>query len=178
MTRLHLLSQKKVKSFRYIREEEVCRTMAKIRAASDDNRAVDLSAMAMVLASSLICRVTAGKDYDEHGAGKKRFYELAEGFQLLTTSFYFSDYFPALGWLDRLTGSINKADIMCRRMDSMYQELIDEHLESRRVGKKEEEEEDILDILIRLKEEKSSPIDISWDNIKALLMVSVSSIFT
>ncbi|GFP83115.1 cytochrome p450 83b1 [Phtheirospermum japonicum] len=52
-----------------------------------------------------------------------------------------------------------------QRFDEL--ELIDEHLSR---NKKVDEEEDILDILIQLKEQKDCSVDLTWDNIKALLL--------
>ncbi|GFP83112.1 cytochrome p450 83b1 [Phtheirospermum japonicum] len=52
-----------------------------------------------------------------------------------------------------------------RRFDEL--ELIDEHVHRK---KEAERADDILDILIKLKEHKSCSIDLNWDNIKALLL--------
>ncbi|KAL8526488.1 hypothetical protein ACS0TY_015622 [Phlomoides rotata] len=57
-----------------------------------------------------------------------------------------------------------------QNLDLFYQELIDEHLENKRL-KKMEEEEDNVDVLIKLKEEKPCSIHITWNHIKAMLTV-------
>ncbi|XP_047964302.1 6,7,8-trihydroxycoumarin synthase-like [Salvia hispanica] len=165
---VHLLSVKKNQSFRPVREMEVSRMVAKIQRLSEspEPRPVDLSHVAMALGSSLICKIAFGKRYEEDGPEFRRFEKLLNDAQAALMEFYVSDYFPALGWVDRVTGAIDRLDKVFYGLDSFYQELIDEHLDPRR---EKVENEDILDVLIKLKEEKLSSIDLDWNRIKALL---------
>ncbi|KAL1535413.1 6,7,8-trihydroxycoumarin synthase-like [Salvia divinorum] len=169
ITALHLLSVKKNQSFRHVREAEVSRVVARIRSLSEspEPRHVDLSHVAMALGSSLICKIAFGKRYEDDGPEIRRFEKLLSDAQEAMMEFYMSDYFPALGWVDRVTGAVDRLDRVFYGLDSFYRELIDEHLDPRR--EKEENEEDILDVLIKLKEEKLSSIDLDWDRVKALL---------
>ncbi|XP_057781316.1 6,7,8-trihydroxycoumarin synthase-like [Salvia miltiorrhiza] len=165
ITTIHLLSPKKVQSFRPIREDEISRMISKIREASDENRAVNMSEMAISLGINLICKIAFGKECP------RRFDELLEEVQAVAVAFYVSDYFPAFGWVDKLTGMIGRLDSAVKKMDSFYQELIDEHLDRKRVKEVEEEDGDVLDVLIQLKMQHKIPsIDFGWDNIKAILM--------
>ncbi|KAK6118954.1 hypothetical protein DH2020_047292 [Rehmannia glutinosa] len=163
ITAIHLLSVKKIQSFRPIREDEISRLVTKI---SGCNKVVNLSEMAMALGSSLICRIAFGKRYDENGSEIGRFDELLHEAQALLATFFVSDYFPAFGWVDKLTGLINRLETTFKNLDSFYQEIIDEHLGKKRDMK---EDGDILDILIQLKEENSCSVDLEWDHVKALL---------
>ncbi|KAH6794763.1 hypothetical protein C2S52_005240 [Perilla frutescens var. hirtella] len=170
ITTIHLFNLKKVKSFRPIREDEISHFITKISNFASSHQVVNLSEMAMALSSSLICRIAFGKKYDEHGSEMRRFDQLLHEVQTISIAFYMSDYFPALSWVDKLTGLINKVDTTCKKLDLFYQELIDEHLDASRVQTMDKED-DILDILIKLKEEHiSSSFDLTWDHIKALLM--------
>ncbi|XP_057781298.1 6,7,8-trihydroxycoumarin synthase-like [Salvia miltiorrhiza] len=165
ITTIHLLSPKKVQSFRPIREDQISRMISKIREASDENRAVNMSEMAVSLGINLICKIAFGKECP------RRFDELLEEVQAVAVAFYVSDYFPAFGWVDKLTGMIGRLDSAVKKMDSFYQELIDEHLDQKRVKEVEEEDGDVLDVLIQLKLQHKIPsIDFGWDNIKAMLM--------
>ncbi|XP_057775958.1 6,7,8-trihydroxycoumarin synthase-like isoform X2 [Salvia miltiorrhiza] len=165
ITTIHLLSPKKVQSFRPIREDEISRMISKIREASDENRAVNMSEMAVSLGINLICKIAFGKECS------RRFDELLEEVQAVAVAFYMSDYFMAFGWVDKLTGMIGRLDSAVKKMDSFYQELIDEHLDRKRVKEVEEEDGDVLDVLIQLKMQHKIPsIDFGWDNIKAMLM--------
>ncbi|KAH6770425.1 hypothetical protein C2S52_015228 [Perilla frutescens var. hirtella] len=167
ITAIHLFSPKKNQSFRPIREDEVSRVITKISSFSHtsfDRCAVNLSEMAMDLGSSLICRIAFGKRFDENRTFEKLLMEA----QIVVSALYVSDYFPSLSWVDKFCGSINNLDNIFEKLDSFYQEMIDEHLDPRRV-KNLDEEDDILDILIKLKEQDSCSVDLDSDRIKALL---------
>ncbi|CAI0415080.1 unnamed protein product [Linum tenue] len=55
-----------------------------------------------------------------------------------------------------------------REFDAFYQEIIDHHLDPNR--SKTEQDEDILDVLLQIKEDPSYKIRLTFDHIKALLM--------
>ncbi|XP_057779393.1 6,7,8-trihydroxycoumarin synthase-like [Salvia miltiorrhiza] len=164
---IHLLSAKKVQSFRPIREDEVSLMIANISKSASSHQVVNLSEMATAISCSLVCRIAFGKRYNNHEM--RRFNNLIDEFGAISLKFFVSDYVPALGWVDKLVGSTKRLHRIFENHDSFYQELIDEHLDPRR-AKKKEEEKDILDTLIKLKEDKSSPIDLNWNSIKALLL--------
>ncbi|KAG6395452.1 hypothetical protein SASPL_146097 [Salvia splendens] len=132
---------------------------------------INLSEATMAASISMVCGIVFGKRYEEGGAETKRFLQITRGLSVLTSSFFVSDYFPAFGLVDEISGRVKRADAMCKGMDEFYQELIDEHLESRR-EKEMKEEEDMLGVLIKLKEDDSSSNGLTWNNIKALLMVN------
>ncbi|CAI0382873.1 unnamed protein product [Linum tenue] len=87
--------------------------------------------------------------------------------QAMFTSFCFSDLFPVLGFIDRLNGLVGRLDKNFRECDAFYQEIIDEHLDPDRA---KPEQEDILDILLQLWKDRSFKVQLTFDNIKALLM--------
>ncbi|KAI3465531.1 hypothetical protein Pfo_022194 [Paulownia fortunei] len=164
---LHLLSQKQVLSFRPVREDEVCRMMGKISRLSSSSQPANLSDIAMSLASNLICRVAFGRRYDDNEYDKMRFDRLIMEAQALMVSFYFSDHFPALGWVDKVSGLLDRLHKNCKELDVFYQQLIDEHLNPSRP---KPDREDIIDLMIKIKDQNSSSLDLTWDHIKALLM--------
>ncbi|KAH6832657.1 hypothetical protein C2S53_006444 [Perilla frutescens var. hirtella] len=168
ITAVHLFSLKKNQSFRPIREDEISRVIAKILSfshVSSDIQVVNLSDIALALGSTLISRIAFGERY---GSEMHRLDVLVREVQAVLTTFYVSDYFPWFGWFDKLSGSINRLNRVFNNLDSFYEEMIDEHLDPKRV-KKVEEEDDILDILIKIKEQASCSIDLDSNRIKALL---------
>jgi len=56
-----------------------------------------------------------------------------------------------------------------KEMDKFYQQVIDEHMADSR--KNTPHEDDIVDVLLQLKKHYSFSIDITNDNIKAVIMV-------
>ncbi|KAL0419019.1 UNVERIFIED_CONTAM: cytochrome [Sesamum radiatum] len=83
-------------------------------------------------------------------------------------SFYFSDHFPAVSWLDKVSGLLGRLRKNCRELDVFYEQLIDEHLDPAR--QKSAGRQDIIDLMIQLKDQNASSLDLSWDHIKALRM--------
>ncbi|KAL4271711.1 hypothetical protein GQ457_13G000040 [Hibiscus cannabinus] len=162
---VHLFSR--VQQYRPIREDEVARLMDKISQFSGDSKPVNLSDELMALSSTIICRVGFGKRYAEKGAERRRFHALLDGTQVLITSFCFADFFPLLGWVDRLTGFHNRLEKNFKELDIFYQELIDEHLDPNRI---KPEETDIVDLLLQLYKTNDFPFELTMDHVKAILM--------
>lgn len=166
----HLLSPTKVQSFRAVREEEVAKMVAEIKRAGSGSpaRAVDLSAAAMGLTTTLICRIGFGRRYEKQGSDLRRFEELLKELRQLSTAFFVSDYLPALSWVDKVSGLNKRLDSAFEKLDSFYQELIDEHLRRDWMATAAEEE-DILGVQVKLEMKSSEP---NWNRVKALLMVN------
>lgn len=85
--------------------------------------------------------------------------------------FFASDFFPCVGWIvDRVTGVHGRLERIFDIWDAFYQQVIDDHLDSER-GKKEDDDEDIVDVLLKLsKNQAQSSFEITHDHIKAILM--------
>ena len=92
---LHLLSNRRVQSFRGVREEETALLMEKISSSSSSSTPIDLSKMFLSLTNDLICRVALGRKYsgDENG---RKYRELLKEFGALLGCFNVGDYIP---WL-------------------------------------------------------------------------------
>nr|POE55087.1 cytochrome p450 71a24 [Quercus suber] len=76
---LHLLSNKRVQSFHYVREKETSLMIEKIKQCYDSSSSVNLSEVLAKLTNDAICRVALGKIYGE-GEGGREFKELLEEF--------------------------------------------------------------------------------------------------
>nr|AQY76210.1 cytochrome P450 [Thapsia garganica] len=163
---LHLFSSSRVHSFRSIREEEVFQMIKRISEEGSLGEVTNLTGRIMPLTSTIVCRVAFGKKFDE--GYMRKFEGMLHECQAVLANFYFSDNFPLLGWLDTLIGSTARLDKIFKDMDVFYQELIDEHISPSRPSSMEG---DVIDILLQLKNgTQSSSIDITLDNIKAILM--------
>lgn len=96
-----------------------------------------------------------------------RFYRLLDEVQTSLGGFYFSDYFPLMGWVDKFSGMTSQLEKIFKESDSFYQEIIDEHLHPSRP---KPEQEDIVDILLKLHKDRLFTVDLSWNHMKAVLM--------
>ncbi|XP_009622691.2 cytochrome P450 83B1-like, partial [Nicotiana tomentosiformis] len=164
---VHLFSLKKVQSFSPIREDEVFRMVNKISKQAAASQITNLSNIVISLTSTIICRVAFGIRYDEEAHERRRFDEVLAVTQEMMAGFFVSDYFPFLRWLDKLSGSITRLEKNFKELDEFYEELIEQHLNPK---KPQSMEGDILDLLLQLRKEQSTPIDLTLDNIKAILM--------
>ncbi|MBA0780579.1 hypothetical protein Gotri_004665 [Gossypium trilobum] len=162
---VHLFSR--VQKYRHIREDEVARLIEKICQFSIDSKPINLSEAIMCFSSLIICRVGFGKRYDEQGIESSRFHRLLKESQALLSSFCFTDYFPFMGWADRFMGFLNRLEITFKEFDTFFQELIDEHLDS---NKLKSEQEDIVDVLLRIRTDHNFSFEPTIDHIKAILM--------
>lgn len=171
MATIHLFSLKHVNSFNPIRRDEVSHMIKDVSERADKFEPINLSKALISLSSSITCRAAFGKSYRETSSDQRNFDELVHEAQAILAGFFWADYFPMLAWIDKVTGMVSRLEKCFENLDTFYQELIDEHLSSNRP---QSMEGDILDILIKLKEGNASSVDISWDDIKAILMVSIS----
>ncbi|GMI80492.1 RED ELONGATED 1, SUPERROOT 2, ALTERED TRYPTOPHAN REGULATION 4, RUNT 1, cytochrome P450, family 83 [Hibiscus trionum] len=131
----------RVHKYRSIREDEVARLVDKIRRLSICSMPVNLSESLMCLTSSIICRVGFARGMTR----KKK--EVKEA--------------------DRFTGFLTRLEKTFMELDTFYQELIDEHLDPNRP---KPEQEDIVDVLLRIRTGRDFPFDLTMDHIKAILM--------
>ncbi|KAK8999125.1 hypothetical protein V6N11_070302 [Hibiscus sabdariffa] len=162
---VHLFSR--VQEYRPIRDDEVARLIGKICRLSVESKPVNLSEAMACLSSSIICRVGFGKRFDEEGAEMSRFHGLLKESEAMFTSFSFADYFPFMGWADRFTGFLTRLDKNFKELDAFYQEIIDEHLDPNRPTP---DQEDIVDVLLRLWRNRELRFDFTMDHVKAILM--------
>nr|BAU59406.1 cytochrome P450 71AT96 [Fallopia sachalinensis] len=167
---LHLFSSKKVQSFSSVRQEEVCEMMKEISRLSGEGRVVDLSEMMMSLTCTVICRIAFGKRYDGVTSRCRwSFRDLLKDAQVMLATLSFSDYFPGMGWIDKLTGMSARLDKVFMELNNFYEEIIEEHLNTIEPMAKSGQE-DIVDVLLKLQREGSLGFDITTDHIKAILM--------
>ncbi|KAK9073271.1 hypothetical protein SSX86_007595 [Deinandra increscens subsp. villosa] len=166
---LHLFSMKQVNLFRPVREQEVFDMIDSIKARTGSKQIVNLSETVMILTSNIISRVAFGKrsrDYDDEQQ-VTRFKELLLQCQDMFANFFYRDYFPLMGWLDKVNGSTARLEKNFKDMDEFYQELIDEHVDR---NKTHDTQEDMVDILLEIKKESDSSFEFTYDHIKAILM--------
>ncbi|XP_047968321.1 cytochrome P450 71A9-like [Salvia hispanica] len=156
---VHLLSNRQVQSFRPVREEEVLRMTQSLGCG----QVVDLSAVVLGLTNTLICRIAFGKEE----LRRTRFDELSVEAEAMMGEFFVSDYLPWFGWVDRVSGLIGRLDRIFKDMDGFFEELIQERVNQIR---SKSMNSNILDILIQMKEDNSSSVALTWDNVKAILM--------
>ncbi|KAF9591827.1 hypothetical protein IFM89_008477 [Coptis chinensis] len=160
---MDLLSVKRVQSFRYIREEEIGKMLEKIRQSSSLGSGVDVSELIVTVTNNLISRVTLGKSWEVCA----KYADLPKQVMELIGNFSVEDLFPSLGWIDVLTGLHKKMKRVSKAMSQFLDEVIDEHLKSRK--DEDDETRDFVDLLIKYHMDPTLGCEITRENLRALI---------
>ncbi|XP_028781800.1 cytochrome P450 71A2 [Neltuma alba] len=161
---LHLLSNKRVRSLRGVREEETSIMMEKINHACSANRSVNLSELFSSVTNDVICRAALGRKYGE-GSGRK-FMELLAKFAELLGSVVMGDYIPWLDWVGHVSGLYGKAYAVAEEFDRFLEEVIEEHDTNR----PKEGDGDFVDVLLSVQRTNSMGFPIDRSAIKASIL--------
>ncbi|PIA38081.1 hypothetical protein AQUCO_02800018v1 [Aquilegia coerulea] len=162
---MELLSNKKVQSFRYVRDEEISLMIDKITTLCSVGSPVNVTELLTSLTSDIVCRCALGR---KHGGqdGQTNFGDLAGKVLKLLAAFSFGDLLPWFGWIDNITGLIGSIEKVSRDLDMFYDQIIDEHLIQNKCDDPHYNK-DFVDILLQVQKDN---INFTRENIKALLI--------
>ncbi|CAL5004593.1 unnamed protein product [Urochloa decumbens] len=163
----HLLTAKKVRSFRGAREAEARRAVAAARdAAMDAGEVLDVSALLMAYANDVMCRAVSGSFFFEDGRNRI-IPDLTAVVKDVFGAFKLQDYFPAMARVDVLSrSSLSKAMALRKRWDDLFDTLIDFHVQKPPPKSIGDEDGDFIDVMLSLTDEYG----LTRDHIKAILM--------
>lgn len=157
-----LLNPKNVQSFGLIRQQVGSHMVASIR--DHTGQPIDLTRRITSYTSSMICRAAFGRERPE----QEMFQELMHEVSRYALGLLIGDFFPSLKFLDGVIGTRRKLKSIRKKLDKFFDELIDEHVQN--LGKGEgKQDEDLIDVLLRVKETQGSEFSITVDNIKAII---------
>ncbi|GMY14909.1 cytochrome P450 71A3-like [Fagus crenata] len=170
---LHLLSNKRVQSFRAVREEELSLVIEKIKLQCCS---VNLSEVFAKLTNDVVCRVALGRKFVEGENGRK-FRELLGEFAELLGVFSVGDYIPWLSWVSRVNGLNARAEKVAKQFDDFLEGVIEEHINCHNKGsdgdvvsQENEDQKDLVDVLLWIQKENIIGFPIDRVSIKALIL--------
>ncbi|KAK1363192.1 Cytochrome P450, E-class, group I [Heracleum sosnowskyi] len=166
---LQIASNKRVQSFRKVREEETALMVKKIEDLSSSSLPVDLSELLMTLTNDVSCRSAFGRKYSEEGNGRE-FKKLLSEFLELLAALSFRDFIPWLRWVDRISGLDARLDRVSKQLDDFLQGVVQEHIQLGERSITTEQKEDFVDILLKIQKETTHGISIDNDSVKAILL--------
>ena len=173
---LELFSMKKVQCYQFIREEEVALLMDSISHYASFATPIDLSDKLFALTTSITFRIGFGKSFCRSGLDNERFQAVVHEVESMIGSYNASEFFPFMGWIiDTLSGRFKRLERVFHELDSLFQQVIDLHLDLERT---KPEHEDIIDVLLRIEREQAESGDVARftkHNIKVVLLVSCQS---
>ncbi|KAI3877132.1 hypothetical protein MKX03_023842, partial [Papaver bracteatum] len=127
---LELLSVKRVRSFKNSRKEEVDAVIQKISSSclsrEEGQAVINLSKLLPTLTNNIVSRCALGVKYEN--AHENKFGQLSRELTRLLGAFTFGDYFPALGWMDVVSGLSSKLKKVSQELDAFFDQVIDDHL--------------------------------------------------
>ncbi|KAM5585820.1 cytochrome P450 736A117-like [Rosa sericea] len=178
---LNLLSKSRVRSFRYVREEETESMINNIMqsctpsssSSSSSSSVLNLSDMFVRLTNDVICRVALGRKYSDRGEGRGRmFMELSGEFSELMARVNIGDYIPWLAWVSRFNGLDAKLDSLAKRFDEFLDMVVQEHMDSSKGSKGDEDDghKDLVDVLLSVQKENTDGLPIDRVSIKAIIL--------
>ncbi|MED6155596.1 hypothetical protein PIB30_006462 [Stylosanthes scabra] len=167
---LQLLSTRRVQSFGAIREEEVTETVKELMEASLKGKTVNLGKMVVSTANNIVCKCALGGTYGKEGGIQ----DLARRVMIYLTAFTVRDYFPALGWVDVVSGKIGRYRETFRKLDCLFDKVIEEHkmMAKNNEGGDDNKKKDLVDVLLEIQQDGMVDGDYELTNsdLKALLM--------
>ncbi|RDY12970.1 Premnaspirodiene oxygenase, partial [Mucuna pruriens] len=155
-----LLSNKRVRSFQSVREEEVLNLVRYI--ATKTGSCVNLSEKVAYMTSAITARATFGekcKDQEDFISLIKKLVRLAEGLVVF-------DLFPSHKWIHVISGEKPKLEELHRKFDVIIGNIIREA--EKKSGKVEVDS--LLSVLLNIKNHEALEHPLTIDNIKAVML--------
>ena len=166
---LEIFSMKRVLSYEPIREQEVGLLIESISQSASCGAVVDLTEKSIALTAGVIFRIAFGMRFrgDE-------FHELVSEAEALIGSYSASELFPIpfVGKIiDWFSGRYARLERVFNEINTLFQNVIDEHLRPQR---SKPEQDDIIDVLLAInkKQLESCTVVNTQEGIKAILLVS------
>nr|UXG91341.1 (+)-manool synthase [Callicarpa americana] len=162
---LELLSVRRVKYFRPIREEEYLNLAKGI--ASNEGSPTNLSESVYLSSFTVTARASIGNITKEQGAVTSTLKEAVE----LGSGFSIVDLYPSIKLLPLITGIQFKLARMFRQTDGVLESIINEHRAAKATKTDDamERSEDLADVLLKFQDE-GTEVRLTTDNIKAVIM--------
>ncbi|KAI9187206.1 hypothetical protein LWI28_025482 [Acer negundo] len=158
-----LLTMKRVQSFRSIREEEVSSLIASI--SSKAGSPVNLTENFRSLIYGITSRAAFGKKSKDIEVFISAFMEALS----LSAGFNIADLYPSIELLQWITGIKSQLMRIHRTMDKILEDIVKEH--KSKIGEiSDDENEDLVDVLLKVQKRGDLEVPLTADNVKAVIL--------
>ncbi|XP_020595365.1 premnaspirodiene oxygenase-like [Phalaenopsis equestris] len=161
---IELFSSKRVKHFRTIMDEEGNNLIEKIRAA--DGLTVNMTELLLSVANTTISRTTFGKECTHQ---HKIFSAVKDTFKYMS-GFDLADLFPSYSFLGEINGMRRHLLKVHKVLDTVLDEVFEEHKTKSISNSINEPDEDLVDVLLRLKNTGELDASVTMDNLKGVVV--------
>ncbi|KAG6470656.1 hypothetical protein ZIOFF_071733 [Zingiber officinale] len=166
---VHLLSPKRVHSFRFVRAEEASRLVSTVRCACAASSPVNVTELISAFTCDVLCRVLFGKKGE--GGGRAELSLHTHVVEAVGGSFPMRDFSPWLAWLDWLSGLDAKVKKASSDFDAFVEKILKSEHESDRIIFSDDHDArrtDMVDVLLSLRNDSSDSL--SRESIKAVIL--------
>ncbi|PAN23151.1 hypothetical protein PAHAL_4G071500 [Panicum hallii] len=163
-----LLSARRVRSLRRGREAEAANLVASVASLSSapaPPKPVNVSALLATYVTDAIVRAVVGDRISDRDAFLEK---LDEGVKV-AAGFSLADVFPSSRLARAFSGAARRAQAHHREMTRLMDGVIEEHRQRRAAGAGNEEE-DLLDVLLRVQKEGSLHVPLDMGTIRAVII--------
>ncbi|KAJ1281881.1 hypothetical protein BS78_03G007600 [Paspalum vaginatum] len=177
---LHLLSARRVLSFRRVREQEAAALVARVRAQASAAAPVDLSALLTEYANAVVSRAAFGDECARAllgGADRcRQVRDALTDFQTLLGTAPVGELLPWLGWVDAVRGMEGRIRRTFEALDGLLEKVIDDHRRRRRTHSRQQSGDDhldLVDVLLdvhNMDEEHAGVQQLETNEIKAIIL--------
>ncbi|KAG5618040.1 hypothetical protein H5410_017864 [Solanum commersonii] len=168
VTVLHLLSNKRVQSYRHVREEETSNMIDKIRQQCDS--VIDLRDVLSCMTNNIISRVNIGRTYNEGESGIA-VKALLEELLVLLGTFNIGDYIPWLKWINKINGLDSRVKKVAKDLDAFLESVIEERvIRNKKAEYSAGEAKGFVDVLLEIQNGKETGFPLQRDSLKAILL--------
>ncbi|KAK7387156.1 hypothetical protein VNO78_27705 [Psophocarpus tetragonolobus] len=161
-----LLSQKRVNSYKHIREEELYNLVKWV----DSQKGSPINLTQAVLSSiyTIASRVAFGKKCKD----QKKFIQVVKETIKVAGGFEIGDLFPSATWLPLVTCLRSKLEKLHQQGDQIMENIINEHIEAKSKVNDDpsEAEEDFVDVLLQYEDNSKQDFSLTRNNTKAIIM--------
>ncbi|MBA0613673.1 hypothetical protein Godav_014058 [Gossypium davidsonii] len=167
-----LFRLKRVQSLQSVREEEVDLLIESVSGSATLANPIDLSKCSFSLTASTIFRIVFSKQFQGSELDNDKLQKLVFEAEAMLESFCASDFLPYVGKaIDWFTSFRTRLESSFHELDSFFQRVIEDHLDS---GLTKDDEEDLVDVLLRMEKDQiqNDAIQLTKDHIKAILMLA------
>ncbi|CAA3015291.1 cytochrome P450 71A26-like [Olea europaea subsp. europaea] len=166
-----LLSNRKVQSFRNVREEEIALMVEKIKGLVFANARINLGEIFASLTNDVICRVALGRKYND-GEGGRKFKEVLETLGELLGAFDVGEFIPWLVWMKYINGMDSKVKKVAKDLDEFLESVVQMHIDEKRIkGNNGEKMQDFVDVLLEIQKKNETGFVLDGISVKALILV-------
>ncbi|XP_061982795.1 cytochrome P450 726A27-like [Populus nigra] len=163
---LELLSAKRVRSFKSIREEEVSNFITSIY--SKEGSPINLSRMIFSLGNGIIARASIGKKCKNQEA----FLPIVDELMKALGGFNMIDIFPSSKFIYMVSRVRSRLERMRREADEILESIISERRANSALASKmdKNEEDDLLGVLLNLQDHGNLEFELTTSDIKAIIL--------